>query len=244
MRDDPMIGVEDPALDAAAIEALAEVHATAPPARLRARLLEQAGRDRAEARARDALRAVTRWRAVGAIAAGVALALVGYAARQTQTIGQRRAQLAALASTNAELTARLDEQGRTLAGLRESVAAQAQILRVLAGPRTVTASLGPKEGVTASGRVVLDAATGEGAIVVSGLEPLGPDQAYELWAIRGDRPPEPAGLFAASDARALTGRVAPVDRVAEVTAFAISIEPAAGSKQPTGRIVMVGAVAS
>ncbi|HEY2387227.1 MAG TPA: anti-sigma factor [Candidatus Binatia bacterium] len=243
MRDDPMIGLQDRELDDAGLEALAEAHAAVPPPRLRRRLLESAGRDRAEAETRRAGRALVRWRAVGAVAAGAALALLGWAVRQGETLDLRTAQLAALASANGELTARLDEQGRTLAGLRESVAAQAQVLRVLAGPRTVTAALGPKEGVSASGRVVLDAATGEGAIVVSGLEPLGGGQIYELWAIRGDRPPEPAGLFASSDARALVGSVAPVDRLAEVTAFAVSIEPAAGSRQPTGRIVLVGAVA-
>jgi len=247
MRDEPtigVIGVEERLLDDAALEVLAEANAATPPARLRRRLLESAGRERALADARRAGRALLRWRAVGAIAASAAIALLGWAVQQARTIDQRTAQLAALASANGELTARLDEQGRTLAGLRESVAAQAQVLRVLAGPRTVTAALGAKEGVSASGRVVLDATTGEGAIVVSGLEPLGPNQIYELWAIRGDRPPEPAGLFASNDVRALAGRVAPVDRLAEVTAFAISIEPVAGSKQPTGRIVMVGAVAS
>ena len=42
-----------------------------------------------------------------------------------------------------ELSSRLDEQGRTLASLREAVAAQAQVLRVLAGPHTLTANLAP-----------------------------------------------------------------------------------------------------
>lgn len=250
MRDDTMIGVDDPALDDAMIEALAEAHATAPAPRLRARLLDQARQykretlDTLDARARQHTRALRRWRAVGAIAASALLAVLGYALRQGWIADARTAQLAALASTNAALSARLDEQGRTLAALRESVAAQAQVLRVLAGPRTITAALGPKEGVTASGRVVLDAATGEGAIVVSGLESLGPDRIYELWALRGDRPPEPAGLFASAEGRALAGRVAPVARPGEVTAFALSIEPAAGSQQPTGPIVMVGPIAS
>ena len=247
MRDDIMIGVDDPALDDAMIEALAEAHAMTPTPRLRARVLDRARQDTLDAlesRARHNGRALRRWRAVGAIAAAAVLAVLGYALRQGRIADARTAQLAALARTNAELSSRLDEQGRTLAGLRESVAAQAQVLRVLAGPRTITASLGPKEGITASGRVVLDAATGEGAIVVSGLESVGPDRIYELWALRGDRPPEPVGLFTSAEGRALAGRVAPVARPAEVTAFALSIEPAAGSQQPTGPIVMVGPIAS
>jgi len=246
MRDDLVIGVDDPALDDAALEALALAHAMRPPARLRARVLERAEGDRAEAEAEAARRgtALRRWRAVGSVAAGVAAALLGWGVREARVAGERTAQLAGLARTNAELSTRLDEQERTLTGLRESVAAQTQLLRVLAGPRTVTASLGPKEGVSATGRIVLDPVTGEGAIVVSGLEPLGPDRVYELWAIRGDHPPEPAGLFTSSENRAITGRVAPVARIVEVTAFAVSVEPASGSKAPTGPIVMVGAVAS
>ena len=230
MRDDMMIGVDDPALDDAMIEALAEAHAITPAPRLRARVLDRARQDTLdalEARARQNARALRRWRAVGAIAATAVLAVLGYALRQGRIADARTAQLAALASTNAELSSRLDEQGRTLAG-----------------PRTITASLGPKEGITASGRVVIDAATGEGAIVVSGLESVGPDRIYELWALRGDRPPEPVGLFTSAEGRALAGRVAPVARLAEVTAFALSIEPAAGSQQPTGPIVMVGPIAS
>jgi anti-sigma-K factor RskA len=244
MRDDTMIGVDDPVLDDAMIEALAEAHATPPAARLRVRVLERARQDKLDAAARHDPRALRRWRAVAAIAATAVVAVLGYALRQSRIADVRTAQLAALASTNAELSARLDEQGRTLAGLRESVAAQAQVLRVLAGPRTITASLGPKEGIAASGRVVIDAATGEGAIVVSGLTPVGPDRVYELWALRGKRPPEPAGLFTSAEGRALAGRVAPVARPGEVTAFALSIEPAAGSQQPTGPIVMVGPIAS
>jgi len=242
MPDDRTIGVDDPALDDAALEALAEAHAEAPPAELRRRVLAAAGADRDRARAR---RTLARWRAVGAVAATVALALaglVGVAARDART---RAAELAALARQNDALGSRLAAQEQTVAGLRDALAAQASVLRVLGGPRTLSASLAPPRGVGAgSGRVVVDPASGEAAIVVAGLPPLPSDQTYELWAIRGEAPPEPAGLFAVPGDRPSAAKGSRIERPGEVTAFAVSIEPAAGSRAPTGAIVLAGPVAT
>ncbi len=248
MREDATIGVDEHALDDATLEALADAHATPPPRALRARVLAEARR---ETGAHGRARALRRWRAVGAIAAVVALVVGAIALRQsrladvqTAELVARTTELASLARINADLSARLDEQGHTLAGLREAVAAQAQVLHVLAGPHTLTAALAPQEGFVGSGRVVVDAATGDGAIVLSGLADPGQGRAYELWAIRGDRPPEPSGVFAFEPGRPLAARITPVVRANEVTAFAVSIEPSAGSASPTGPIVLVGSVAS
>lgn len=241
MREADVIGVDERELDDATLLALADVYATPPPSRLRARVLQAA---RAEARVRGTGAAARRWRAVGAVAAVAALALGAFALRTSRVADSRTLQLAALARTNGELSARLDAQDRTLAGLREAVAAQAHVLRVLAGPRTVTAALEPKEGATGTGRVVVDASTGEGAIVLAGLPPLAPDRAYELWTIRGDGPPEPTGVFTVEAGGAVAARTPAIPRPDEVTAFALSIEPAGGSPSPTGPIVLIGPVAS
>src|SRR5438477_4493457 len=77
MAEERPIGVDDPRLDDAALEALAEAHATPPPDRLRARVLAEARR----AAALRATAAVARWRLVGSIAAAVALVLGGLLAR-------------------------------------------------------------------------------------------------------------------------------------------------------------------
>ena len=89
----------------------------------------------------------------------------------------------------------------------------------------------------------MDAASGETAVILSGLEPPGPGKIYELWAIRGEAPPEPAGVFAMGPELGATTPAKRVERPEEVTAFAVSIEPAGGSKTPTGPIVLVGRVA-
>ena len=52
-----------------------------------------------------------------------------------------------------------------------------------------------------------------------------------------------AGLFTVGPEGSIARRSARVDRPGEVTAFAVSIEPAAGSSAPTGPIVLVGTIA-
>ncbi len=241
MPEDRNIGVDERPLDDAALEALAAAYATPPRPGLRARVLAAA---RSEGPGRD--RSVfARWRIAGAAAAGLVLVLGGLLAREARRAATQATALASLAHDNQELAARLGEQERTLAGLRESLAAQAQVLRVLGGPRTLTAALAPTaEGGQGSGRVLVDANSGDAAVVLAGLGPAPAGTIYELWAIRGERAPEPAGLFATAAEGPVAARAERIERPAEVTAFAVSIEPVGGSKSPTGPIVLAGAVAS
>jgi anti-sigma-K factor RskA len=240
MPEDPSIGVDERPLDDAALEALAAAHATPPPPRLRGRILAAARRE--QERERRMRRLASRWRVVGAVAAGLVVVLGGLLGREAYNAGRLAWDLTALRQTNTELSARVDRQERTLAGLREAVAAQAEVLRVLAAPRTLSAALAPKAGAAGGGRVLVDAASGETAVVLSGMTVPGEGKTYELWAIRGDQPPEPAGLFAVGAGGAIAARGARVDDPGAVTAFAVSIEPAGGSPTPTGPIVLVGAV--
>jgi anti-sigma-K factor RskA len=242
MATEPTIDVEERELDDAALEALAEAYATPAPAGLRARVLAIAATpadvgtaDRTEPRVRRA-------RLVGAIAAGLALIFGGLFARELQRGRERSAELAALVGQNGALAVRLDEQGRALAGLREAFDAQAEVLRLVGGPRVLTATLAPQGGVTGAGRVLVDAGTGDAAIVLSGLAPAAAGKTYELWVIRGKQAPEPAGLIAVADARGGAVRVPKVTRPSEVTAFAVSIEPGGGSPAPTGPVILVGPV--
>jgi hypothetical protein len=241
VADEYPIGVDDPALDDAALEALAAAHATPPPPALRARLLREARR--AEV-VRPNRRPVLVWRAVGGIAAGLAIAFGVLLAQATRLVESRSAEVAALAQARDELQARLDDQARTLVRLQQSVAAQATVLRVMSAPQTVTAILAATESGAGSGRVLVDATTGEAAVVVQGLPPAPPGKTYELWAIRAEMPPQPAGLFAIETEAATIARVDRVERLAEVTAFAVSVEPASGSRSPTGPIVLAGTVES
>jgi anti-sigma-K factor RskA len=239
MSEREPIGVDERALDDAALEALAEAHAVEPPRALRAGLLAAA---RAEARAGLLARSRRRWRAVGSMAAVLVLALTGLLGRQTQQTTARSVQLAALAADYDALERGLAAQDRRLVSLQETLDTQTHVLRVLDGPQLRSASLAPTEGRGGRARVLLDAASGEAAVMLSGVAPLEAGKIYELWAIRGARAPEPAGLLAVAAGTPTVLRVAPIPAPGEVSAFAISIEPAGGSPSPTGPVVLGGAV--
>jgi anti-sigma-K factor RskA len=226
-------------LDDLALEALAEAHATRPPSALRETIL-------AAARADTQVRALTgsrrRWRVAGSIAAVLALVLGGLLARGAQRLAATGAQLAALSRDFDALQGRLATEQQRLVALQETVNTQQQFLRVLDGVQLRSASLAPTEGRPGRARVLLDAQSGEAAVVLAGVPPLEPGKTYELWAIRGKNAPEPAGLLAVADASGAALHVAPIKAPSEVTAFAVSIEPAGGSPSPTGPVVLVGAV--
>jgi len=239
MRENEPIGVDERALDDLALEALAEAHATRPPSALRTSVLAAA---RADSEARALVRSRRRWRVVGAVAASALVALAGLLAQSTRRLAVTGEQLAAMSAEFATLEGRLASERRRLVSLQEAVDAQAQFLRVLDGVQLRSASLAPTEGRPGRARVLLDTETGETAVVLAGVPVLEPGKTYELWAIRGTKAPEPAGLLAVADASGAAVHVAPIAQPGDVTAFAISIEPAGGSPSPTGPVVLVGGV--
>jgi anti-sigma-K factor RskA len=239
VSEDAPIATDDRALDDAALEALAESVAAPPPPGLRARVLDAVAREVALARG------LRRWRRAGAAGLAAAAGLAGVLLWDAR-LDQRRSEetlaaLAGLEERRAALAEKIEAQQREILVLSESLAAQAELVRILATPRLLTASLAPQAGRAGSARVLVDPASGEAALVVAELAPLAAGQVYELWAVRGTAAPEPAGLFAAP-AKAATLRVPRVPDAMAVTAFAVSIEPEGGSPAPTGPIVLVGAV--
>lgn len=239
MSDELPIGTDDRVLDDAALEALAQAVAVPPPPELRARVLGALERDAAIGRR------LRRWRRAAFAASAAAAALVTLLAWDARLDARRSEEteraFAALEENRRDLAARLEAQEREILVLSESLATQSDLMRILATPRLLTASLAPQPGRTGSARVVVDPDSGEAALVVSELAPLAADQTYELWAIRGESAPEPAGLFT-PQGTATSLRIARIVDPAQVTTFAVSIEPAGGSAQPSGPVVLVGAV--
>jgi len=74
------------------------------------------------------------------------------------------------------------------------------------------------------------ASVGSAVLVADGLEPLSDDQTYELWFVRDDDGPVPAGLFEA-DAGEATALLDGAMHEGDV--IAVTVEPAGGS--PTGQ---------
>lgn len=198
--------------------------AEAPPAHLRARVLAAAAQTRqlppivqdvqaGPSGGWDRLRALARVPAAAAAALVLIAVLVG----------------AQLSSRIAELEVELAEAQRRAGAVEQLVAA-------LAEPDATVTSL--ESSAAARARVVSSAPDGPAVLLVDGLAPPGPDLTYQLWVLRDGAAlpdqvfrPDPEGHAVVALGRPL----------AAGDAVAVSIEPDAGSAQPTGEIVLQGA---
>lgn len=77
--------------------------------------------------------------------------------------------------------------------------------------------------------------------LASNLPPLPAQKAYELWLIPTEGAPIPAGVFKPDAGGSATVINPPLPAGVQAKAFAITIEPEAGSSAPTMPIVMLGA---
>jgi len=91
----------------------------------------------------------------------------------------------------------------------------------------------------ATGFVIVGADGRSGALIVDELSPLGEDKQYQLWLVRdGERT---SGAVFSTDENNYGGtRIKAPDSLLEYSAVEITIEPAGGSPQPTGTIVLGG----
>jgi anti-sigma-K factor RskA len=71
------------------------------------------------------------------------------------------------------------------------------------------------------------------------LRPVAPGKAYQLWFIKDGKPVPSVTFKPAPDGRASVGTV-PVPGDGSISAAAVTVEPEAGSPQPTSPILLVG----
>jgi hypothetical protein len=110
-------------------------------------------------------------------------------------------------------------------------------VRMMAEPETkqVTFGQGPK------GRVLVNPNRGV-LFLASNLPPAPAGKIYELWIIPKGGAPKPSGLFQSdANGNAMHMVPGPVD-VASTSAFAVSVEPEAGSQAPTTTPIIVAPV--
>lgn len=106
---------------------------------------------------------------------------------------------------------------------------------ILTAPDVQTVEL---VGETAAGRFTYSLDVGRGVFVSGSLAAVDPNRTYQLWLI-GDAGPEPAGLFVPN----ASGRsTAVVDDVTAGLVLGITEEPAGGSEQPTGEVLLAAEV--
>jgi anti-sigma-K factor RskA len=127
-----------------------------------------------------------------------------------------------LQQINQSLQSRLDASDRQLA--------------VLASQTIPLA--GQEAAPSASGALYVG--QGESVLVLSGLDVLPESQTYQLWLIPADGAPVPSGLLALRQPDVDSLTVTLPDAPANYAAVGVSIEPAGGSAEPTGPIVLVG----
>lgn len=135
------------------------------------------------------------------------------------------------------VTVAMNERIVELEAALPDLTSEDQVLAVLSAPDAQTRQL--DTALDGSARFVYSAALDQGIFVASGMEALDADQVYELWLYH-DGAPRPATVFdSGSDGRAM----ALVDgAVAGAEFAAVTVEPQGGSPEPTGEILVHGAV--
>jgi anti-sigma-K factor RskA len=151
---------------------------------------------------------------------------------------------AALVSTRTRLTAvqsALGERERTLAQTEQRLAQRQATLDALLEPGVqlfqLTASGDPDPGIQ------LFWNRRQQRAIVHGyrLKPVPAGRAYQLWFIKDGRPVPSVTFKPGSDGYAQVEQI-PVPEGGSLSAAAITVEPEAGSAQPTSPIVLVGSL--
>ncbi|MGH7516014.1 MAG: anti-sigma factor [Gemmatimonadales bacterium] len=164
---------------------------------------------------------------------GLAAALLGAVVLgvRTRTLGR---EIATRDSTIAELERRVDELGQ---GVFDRDAILAAVLSRNVQLVQLTASGDPNPAI----QIFWDKARNTALLNASGLKPTPAGRTYQLWWIR-DGKPVPSVTFdiEADGAGLVRGVSVPTD--GELSAAAVTEEPAGGSQRPTSPILLVGAL--
>jgi anti-sigma-K factor RskA len=143
------------------------------------------------------------------------------------------------ASLNTEV-ARLRQ---VTARLEQQLIAQREVLMQIASPQVQALSIsGTEFQPQARGQLLADRDANKAVLIVADLKPLAEDQIYQFWLIRGQTPIS-AGLFRVNDQGQAILPIEVADAMGSFDAMGVSIEPAGGSAQPTGDIVMLSRLA-
>jgi hypothetical protein len=199
--------------DAMAMTALmlAQAPDAVPPARLRRRVLASVGVQSFS------------WTWLAAAAAAAMLVLSLWMSLAARSAGQE------LLDARRQLEQTQAERDRLI-----------QAFAFLRDPTTRQVNFGAGQPAPPRGNVYLHQQLGV-LLIASNLRPLEPGRTYEMWTIPRGGAPRPAGLFqAAEDGTAVHVFAGPIDP-SQIAAVAVSVEPASGSDQPTGAIVIQAA---
>lgn len=126
-----------------------------------------------------------------------------------------------------------------VAALKRDLLAQREVLVQIVAPNAHSVAItGTQFQPAAHGQFITDLRGRSAVLIVSGLAPLQSGKTYQFWLIRGNQPVN-GGLFSVDEqGRGLLSVQSATD-IGSFDAIGVSVEPAAGSQQPTGDIVML-----
>ena len=194
-----------------------------PPARSRGRLIAAIAKE--PRRVQIARRArVAWWNALGWAAAVAAVVLGIFLKQQNSDL---RRHLADLETSYSKREQQLFEAKQLLATLTSPDAEQFTLVAGKTPPQP-------------QGKAIYLRDSGTLVFLASNLPAIPPQKTYELWLIPTSGAPIPAGLFKPDAHGAGAVIRPPLPTGVEAKAFAVTIEPEAGSRAPTSQPVMVG----
>jgi anti-sigma-K factor RskA len=195
-----------------------------PPARSRDRLMTAIAKEPRRAQLRQPKRRIWWWEALG-WAAALAAILIGVLLKQQNSDLRHRV---------AELETRSTKEDQQLLEAR-------QLLSTLTSPDADHFTLvAANASAQPQGKAIYLRSSGTLVFLASNLPAIPPEKAYELWLIPASGAPIPAGLFKPNAHGAAAVVHPPLPIGVEAKAFAITIEPEAGSSGPTSQPIMLG----
>ena len=194
-----------------------------PPARSRARLMAAVTKEPRRSQLRQRTWA-TWWTTLG-WAAAVAALMIGVLLKQQ----------------NSDLRRRVSELEISSSRQNQQLVEAKQLLTTLTSPDAVHFTLvAGKTPPQPQGKAIYVPRSGTLVFLANNLPAIPPQKAYELWLIPAIGAPVPAGLFKPDAHGAAAVIRPPLAAGVEAKAFAITIEPEAGSPAPTSQPIMLG----
>jgi hypothetical protein len=125
-------------------------------------------------------------------------------------------------------------------GIYQQLVERENQLALFANAMRVIALEGTEDAPEARGTFYSGAVTG--VLVLEDLPALSTNEVYQLWLIPSDGEPVAAGLVRVEERGATMIKIDMDGKAQDFAAVGVSIEPAGGSPQPTGTIVLLGTV--
>jgi anti-sigma-K factor RskA len=207
-----------------------------PSESAKARLMSRVRAESASAPGQARRSGSTTWRIAAALLGG---ALLGAFAAGTALNRRNEAQVA-------ELHDRLDRQSAELADLKRQVFQSKDAIRMASAPGVHVFDLAGQPGAAgASARVFWDPKSTTWQLYAANLPAPPAGKTYQLWLITATHKIS-AGTFPQGEAGALpaeaAGQIQVPPEAGTVVAAAVTDEPAGGSPQPTGSILLLGKI--